>query len=139
MKPLAPPDYLIACVGNRVDSRCAEAMAQVASVLPYLSIRFVDSGWLSPSEIAAATLCWVVDADLSGGGIYEALRAGLPLLVPVERKDLRALCEGSGCGYSYETAGEAAERIAWILRSSTTQSSSERATLATRHATAGDR
>ena len=143
MKPLTPPDFLVACAGDRVDSRCADAMGRVASVIPYVSLRFVDSSWLGPSEFEMATFCWVVDADLSVDRVYKALRVGLPLLLPGERKDLKALCEDVGCGYSYETAGEAAERIVWILRHrakpAERDSGQTALTPAAMQATAGDR
>jgi hypothetical protein len=143
MRPLTPPDFIVACAGDRVDSRCAEAMDQVTSILPYISVRFVDSSWLAPSELAPATLYWVTDVDLSADRVHEALRARLPLLLPTERKDLEALCEGSGCGYSYETASEATERIVWILKQQAMgmgrDSRDAAPTLAAMKATAGDR
>jgi hypothetical protein len=138
MKPLTPPDYVIACVGNRVDSRCAEAMARVASVLPYLSIRFVDSGWLSPNEVTATTLYWVVDVEVPIHCLPEVSRRVMPLLIPVERDDLKALCKNDR-NYSYETAGEATERIAWILKHNATLNCNSEQPLATRQARADGR
>jgi hypothetical protein len=114
MRPLTPPDHVIACAGNRIDSRCAEAMERIALCLPYLSIRFVDITWLAPIELASVVVCWVVDVDLSVDQMQSALQVGSPFLVPAERPDLEALSRPGRC-YIYETSSEAAERIAWIL------------------------
>jgi hypothetical protein len=114
--PLATPDCLIACMGDRMKSECRAAMEQVDEALPYLSIRFVDNEWLSPRELESAMLCWVIDAQLPRHYLYEALAAGLPLIVPAERTDLASLAEGSRCGFSYHTTQEAAERIVWFLQ-----------------------
>jgi hypothetical protein len=143
MRSLTPPDFLIACAGERVDSRCAEAMERVASVVPYLSVRFVHSSWLASSELATATLYWVVDAEFCAGRMSEALQTGLPFLVPGERGDLKALCQSSGCAYSYQSGAEAAERIAWILRQRAKPTEGDSGdpalTRAAMHAKVGDR
>jgi hypothetical protein len=124
MRPLAAPDHLIACAGNRIDPRCTEAMERVALCLPYLSIRFVDINWLAPMELESVLFGWVVDIDLSMDHMQGALRVGA-LLIPAERPDLKALCSPERC-YVYETASEAAERIAWILKTFPTGSNSRR-------------
>jgi len=114
-------------------------MARVANVLPYLSIRFVDSEWLSLSELGATLLCWVVDVELPINCLPQISQRGLPLLVPAERDDLKDAWRSYDHHYSYGTAAQAAERILEILRDQTTVDFQERKMLATRQATAGDR
>ena len=114
------------------------------NIMPYLSIRFVDSSWLAPSELTMAALYWVVGVELSMDRLHEALRAGLPTILPGEREDLKALCNDSSSRYTYRTASEAAESIARILgKAPNGIGLSKRAQpapgTAAKHATAGDR
>jgi hypothetical protein len=124
MRPLAPADHLIACVGNRVDPRCSAAMECIALWLPDLSIRFVDINWLASVELASVVFCWVVDVDLPVDQMQGALQVGA-LLIPAERPDLKALCRPERC-HVYETSSEAAERIAWTLRAFSSESNGRR-------------
>jgi hypothetical protein len=126
MRPLAPADHLVACVGNRVDPRCSAAMECVALWFPDLSIRFVDITWLARAELASVAFCWVVDVDLPVDQMQGALHVGV-LLIPAQRPDLKALCWPERC-HVYEKSSEAAERIAWILKTFPTETESSQRT-----------
>lgn len=138
MRPLARPEFVIACVGNHVDSRCAVAMELAASVLPCHSIRFLDYSWLAPNELEMVTLYWVVDIEVSTDDLKAALQSGSRLLLPGERCDLSALCEKNGW-QTYVTAHEAAQRIASMIESITKLGERYPLTPAAKRATAGDR
>ena len=92
-------------------------MTLITARLPHLTIRFVDAAWLSESELATATFCWVLDADTPATCVHVALQSGLPLLVPAVRDDLKSLCQTGNCGSSYQSPTEAADWIVEILRS----------------------
>ena len=143
MRPLTPPDFLVACVGNRIDPRCAEAMDLVMRVLPYTSIRFVNGDWFAPHELATASLYWVVDVEISVDLLDQALTLGLPILLPSEREDLNVHFKDSD-RHTYGTASEAAETIARILGTAVkgielSKRARQASGAAVKHATAGDR
>ncbi len=119
-------------------------MDRVSNVLPYVSIRFVHSSWLSATEVTAAALYWVVDIEFSMAELHQGLQSALPLLLPGERDDVKALWKDGSLIYTYQTAAEATENIARILE---TRVKGNRVTAtkpvangtATKHSTAGDR
>jgi len=116
MRPLTPPDFLVACVGNHIETRSAEAMKRTCEILTQWSIRFVDADWLSSNEVAAATLCWIVDAQAPVDAVQKVSRDRMPVLVPVERQDLLTMFGDQSRVFSYGTAAEATERIVSILQ-----------------------
>jgi len=107
---------LVACAGGRFDERCAQAVrmffARRMDNPPYL----VMSDWLGEDELVQAAVLWVVDSQAGAEVIEEALRAGLPLLVPGDHAALRSLCDTACCGLYYNDAAEAVHCLEYMIR-----------------------
>jgi hypothetical protein len=106
---------VIACIGQRVDDDCAQAMARLTNDLGGTRPHLVMAEWLTEFQLQQASLFWVVDARVSSEDVAKFANRGLPLLVPERNSDLLKACREWHRGFSYRTADEAAACIAQVL------------------------
>ncbi len=105
---------LIACVGDRVMPKCAEAMEQIAKE-GNATYRFIMADWLDDQQLRMAKLLWVVDEDVGLEGIVRGLANHIPLVVPERNGELKDLCNQDNCGLYYRDAEEAVECLQFFL------------------------
>ena len=106
---------LIVCVGQRVGTDCAQAMAHPIHYLNGAQPYMLMANWLTASQLRQARLGWVVDAAASEEDIEGLLLSRLPLLLPECNDVLAPTCRQHGCGLHYRDANDAAACIARTL------------------------
>ncbi len=106
MTPQTSPQIVL-CSGVCLSLTCVRAISHLnrhESVSPY---RFVMSDWVSPQDWHSAKILWIVDDDGYEQDVQEALKRGVPLLVPERNTALVALCREGQCGLFYADEVEA--------------------------------
>lgn len=106
---------LIACIGQRVDADCAQAMARLVHYLEGTQPHVLMADWLTESQLQRASLAWAVDSAASPDEFAKLARRRLPLLVPEGHANLLEACQKYNCGLYYRDADDAAACIAHIL------------------------
>jgi len=60
---LEQKDFLIACVGDCIDSSCLQAISLISNRLHGRTCRFVMSDWLQEDQFSSVKILWIVDKD----------------------------------------------------------------------------
>ncbi|MBN1323069.1 MAG: glycosyltransferase [Methanotrichaceae archaeon] len=108
-------DFLIACLGGRVDPRCLLAISSISNSLRPGTCSFVMSKWLQQDQFSQVKLLWIVDAETDQNEVLEGLINKVPLLVPEENRWLKSLCIDGKCGLYYKDALEAEACIEYLI------------------------
>jgi glycosyltransferase involved in cell wall biosynthesis len=99
---VSPPDQVvIACIGERLDWQCADAIDRITRAGAHPDWRFVMSSWLN-GDYSPAAVAWVTDMNVTPAEVQPALAARLPLLVPERHAALRRLSTAARCGLFYQ-------------------------------------
>ena len=105
--PRCTDDRLLVCVGKHFHPLYARALDRFLAESSQ-QWRVVMADWLEEEQLRRADALWVVDRDAGVADVLPGLRNKLPLVVPQESSELRALCTHGRCGLYYGSAAEAA-------------------------------
>jgi hypothetical protein len=93
-------EKVIACIGTQIQPECVEGFNRFAASSVSRS-RLVMGEWLHEVGLKNARVLWVLDKNVDPKLALIGLRNELPLLVPDEHEQLKALCQQKKCGLSY--------------------------------------
>ncbi|MDF0593750.1 glycosyltransferase family 4 protein [Methanotrichaceae archaeon M04Ac] len=102
-------EFLIACIGDRIDPECLLAMAVSSISKGFCQPRslFVKSNWLQEDQFDLVKLIWIVDKEAKQNDDLAVFKDDIPLLVPEANEGLKRLCIDGKHGLYYKNATEA--------------------------------